>query len=630
MAQASALAIGSACALRHESVSVVQTPLRPLYRHCTSNRSGDLADATTSSLFAVLKQRGGGLLHQDTAIALRELVATMKAIADGSADPCFYLSSLDPGVGKTTTLIRFVTELLGSEQHEGVAVLLCFSRLEEIARLVEEMGLDEADYAVLTSDDEANRLSSTLPSEARVLFTTHSMVMSRCRGHRFSDVEVFHYLGEVRAVRIWDEAMLPGEVVSLNTDQLAALREPLRLSHPALAQMVEELELALKASDGSGTYDWPDVEDATGIALRSARQGLEQRQASYLEGLYALSGRCVLLRRPHNATKVITALDSRDAIPDDFAPVVILDASGRVRSTYSQWEKHKGNLVRLPSAVRSYRNLTVHVMDKGSGKTTWTQNGNALAREVAIKIDSKPDEEWLVIYHKGVNGGAIPDQVMGLLSSDPSRVHFLNWGKHQGTNKFRHIQNVILAGMNNHPETDYEMKARHYSGIPNDHDVPKALVDDMQAGEHMHHILQALCRSAVRQGNGSDCSPCNAYIIAPKRSGIRAFLTEVFPGCTVSTWLPTEKKPKGKVQQALLFVEMHFKDCPDEVLLFTKLQSELEITNASNFRNRIRHHEDFKAGLEALGVEEVTVGNRHHRNAFARKPMPFGPVAGAS
>jgi hypothetical protein len=423
--------------------------------------------------------------------------------------------------------------------------------------------------------------------------------------------------------------MLPGEVVSINTDQLAALRGPLRMSHPALAEVVEELEQALRASGGQGTYSWPDIEEATGISLWSAKKGLAPGHASLLESLYALSGRCVLLRKASNASTVITALDSRDAIPNDLAPVVILDASGRVRSTYSQWEKLKGNLVRLPSAVRDYSNLTVRVMDAGSGKKAWTQNCEALALEVAKLIDSKPDEEWLVIYQKGGNGGTIPDQIIGLLSSDPRRVSFLNWGKHQGTNEFRHVSNVILAGLNNYTETDYEMAARHYGEIPNDQDAPKALVDDMQAGEHKHHILQALCRSALRQGNGLECGPCDAYIIAPKRSGVRDLLPRVFPGCKVGIWKPTKKKAKGKVQVALTYVQMYFEDYPDGVLLFAELRSGLGYDNASNFRNRIRHHDSFKAGLEELGIEEVIYGSGRHCNALAKVTQPFGPLEGA-
>lgn len=628
MAQASALATGVTLAFPHVLAPVVQTPIRPLYRNCTTPQSSSLAEVTTSSLFALLSQRGGGLPHHYFTTALRELVATMAAMAEGKAPPVFHLSSLDPGIGKTTALICFVHELLRSGKHKDVAVLLCFSHLEEIVRLVEEMGLDEADFAVLTSNERVNALSDTQANQARVLFTTHAMLRSRCRDLSFEEVEVFHYQGLVREVRIWDEAMLPGEVVSINTDQLAALRAPLRMSHPALAEAVEELEQALKASGGRGTYDWPNLEEVTGVSLWSAKKGLAQGDATRLDSLYALSGRCVLLRKDTNASTVITALDSRDAIPNDLAPVLILDASGRVRSTYSQWEQRKGNLVRLPSAVRNYPNLTVRVMDRGAGKNAWRSNGEALALEVAKLIDSKPSEEWLVIYHKAVNGGTIPDQIMGLLNTNPSRVSFLNWGKHHGTNEFRHIRNVILTGLNNHPETDYEMKARYYSEVPNDQGAPKTIVDDMQAGEHKHHILQALCRSALRQGSGLECAHCNAYIIAPKRSGARGLLLEVFPGCKVGTWKPSKQKTRGKVQEALAYVQMYFEDHPDGVLLFTELRSVLGY-DASNFRNRIRNHHSFKTGLEGLGVEEVIHGNGRHCNAFAKLTQPFGPLEGA-
>ena len=180
----------------------------------------------------------------------------------------------------------------------------------------------------------------------------------------------------------------------------------------------------------------------------------------------------------------------------------------------------------------------------------------------------------------------------------------------------------------NNSETDYELMARYYSGTPHDQDPPKALINEMQAGEHKHHILQALCRSALRQGSGSDCGACNAYIIAPARSKVRALLPEVFPGCTVSTWKPTTKKAKGKVHEALTHIKKYFEDHPNGVLLFTKLRAVVGYT-PSNFNNRIRNKDRFKAGLEELGVEEVIHGNGRHCNALARKASSFGPVEGA-
>lgn len=631
MAQASALAIGETCALPHGSASVVQTPLKTLYRDCTTYGFSDLADATTTSLLEDLT-RWGGPLSPGVEKALRCLVEMMVAMAEGTAPPSFYLSSLDPGVGKTTTLVHFVRALLRSEEHEDVAVLVGLSRLDEIKRLVDEIGLASEDFAVFTGKgNKVNDESSTPPDQARILFTTQSMIKSRCRSGSFRDAGVFHYHGEVRAVRIWDEEMVPGEVVAITTDQLASLREPLRRSHPALVEVIEEAEQLLIASADRGTCTWPEVEATTGVTLWSAKRGQDHRHAAYLDSLYALSGRSLRVSRSGEEGKVITALDSRDAIPDDLAPVVILDASGRVRETYRQMEKAKGNLVRLPSAIKSYRNLTVHVMDKGSGKSAWSQeNAGVLAQEIAQLIDSKPEEQWLVIHHGRKEDDTIPNLIRGLMGTDPIRVHFLNWGRHQGTNAFRKVKNVVLAGMNNYRETDYEMMARYYSGTGNDQKVPKPLVDQIAAGELNHHILQALCRSAVRQGNGSSDTPCNAYIIAPKRSGVRDFLPEVFPGCTVLPWLPTKAKPKGKVQEALTFIEMFFEDYPDQVLRFTELRQALGGTSVSNFNSRIRHHPTFKAGLEDLGIEEVTVGNYSHRNAFARKQPTFGPVLGSS
>ncbi|UWR38644.1 hypothetical protein [Sulfitobacter sp. W074] len=187
-----------------------------------------------------------------------------------------------------------------------------------------------------------------------------------------------------------------------------------------------------------------------------------------------------------------------------------------------------------------------------------------------------------------------------------------------------------MAGLNNHPETDYEMKARYCNGITNDQPVPKTLVQDVEAGEQKHHILQALCRSAVRQGNGSDCGHCNAYIIAPIRSGLRAFLPEVFPGCTVSTWKPAEVKLTGWVADAVAQVDDFFASNPDGVYLYKDLRKDIGVTDASNFNRRVRRHESYKLELDRLGLEEIATGNHCHRNALARRPSPFGPIEDAT
>lgn len=114
MAQASAFATGSACALRHGPASVVQTLLRPLYSDCTSYSSGGLADATTTSQTETLTRHGGGLLQQDVAMAVRELIATTAAMADERPSTSYLFVYLDPGLGKTMMLTHLVQQLLRS------------------------------------------------------------------------------------------------------------------------------------------------------------------------------------------------------------------------------------------------------------------------------------------------------------------------------------------------------------------------------------------------------------------------------------------------------------------------------------------------------------------------------------
>jgi len=560
---------------------------------------------------------------------LADLVATMEAMAVGAASNSFFLSSLDPGVGKTTALICFIQQLLSCWSYEGVAALICLSRIDEVKRLVDEMGLSASDFAVLTRDDEANGLSATDGGQARVLFTTHEMVYKSCSGKPFSDVDAFKYQGWVRDVRVWDEAAVPGKAVSLSTDGLAALRGPLRSAHPSLAAEVEQLELAIKAADLSVPFSFPDVQVVSGVSRWAARSGQNQTHGDQLKALYTLSDQLVLLRKRDNRSKVITALNTRDALPADLAPMVILDASGRLRATYDHWEKAQGNLVRLKEAARHYGKLTIHVLEKGGSQSSWNTNGQDLAKEVATMINTKPGEQWLVVYPKAACGGSVPDQIKGLVSNGPELVSFLNWGQHQGTNDYRDIPNIILAGTLFYTDADYEMMVRACGGIPIDQAIPPGSLDQMKAGEHMHHIFQALCRSSVRQGSGASCGSCNAYIIASKGSGIRDLLPTIFPGCVIKDWKATKLKLTGKVADAVNYIEMFFEDHQDEVLPFKELR-ELLGYDASNFNSRIRKNESFKAALEALGVEAITVGNYRHRNALAKKPAIFGPVLGST
>src|SRR6476646_4109057 len=151
--------------------------------------------------------------------ALGAVAETMETMAEGGCSPAIHLSSLDPGVGKTTTVICFLRALLASKDHDHVAALVCVRRKDQIEAVVKEANLDRAHFAVLTSDKELNALGCGTVSRARVLFTTHSMIEKRCeKNGSFNSIAAFHYRGEPRSVRIWDEAILPGQPLTISRD----------------------------------------------------------------------------------------------------------------------------------------------------------------------------------------------------------------------------------------------------------------------------------------------------------------------------------------------------------------------------------------------------------------------------
>ena len=538
-------------------------------------------------------------------------------MAEGTCPPSIYVSSLDPGVGKTTTLIAFIKQVV--EQGRGdVGVLVCLSRLDEISRLVEEAGLGEEDFSVFTSDADINGLSSTPPDQAQILFTTQQMLTRRCSGSSFSACREFHYLGEPRSVRVWDETLEPGQITTLSTDDLGGLLGTLRLVSSELADSVQDLQEQLRAHAPGTVMDVPKLD--TELLHQMSRSPRFGDLRSKLEHLAQLSGRPARVLRGTGKQRI--ALDIRDALPEDIAPLLVLDASGRVRKTYSQWETHKGGLVRLPPAPKNYGPLTIHVLDQGGGKDSWQQNADTLAREVATLIDTKPDEEWLVVHHKDARGVDPKAEILRWLSTDKARVHFIHWGAHQATNAYKHISNVILAGTLFMPESQYVGLAYASTGLAPGDDLPSDLLKDLKLGEHGHGILQALCRASVRGSDGERCLPCNAYVVVSKGSGVRQALPVWFPGCKVKTWKPRHKPLKGQVREAVAYIERRVSGDPATVVYFSELMDVLGITNKSNFNRTIRKREDFQAAIQRLGLQEVSTDGRKHMDALQRVWLP--------
>jgi hypothetical protein len=187
------------------------------------------------------------------------------------------------------------------------------------------------------------------------------MIEKRCEGRQFTKVKSFHFQGKPRAVRIWDEAILPGQTLTVSRDKLGYLFDPLRGRYPALIEDVEDLFSGLKNVESGSKICLPDLAEVHGVDLNQALELVSDRPERKLavEALWFLFGKHVTARR--DGAHGNTMLDYKDTLPDDLKPLLALDASARVRYVYRCWEKGRGGIIRLPSAKKHYDNLDIHV-----------------------------------------------------------------------------------------------------------------------------------------------------------------------------------------------------------------------------------------------------------------------------
>lgn len=547
--------------------------------------------------------------------ALEDIASTLAAMAKGEAAPKVYLSSLDPGVGKTTVVRCFIDTLLEWPEDAHVGVLICVARLAEISHLVDRIGIPDDMFAVFTADAELNKLGKAAPQSAQALFTTQQMVERRLQGGRFKDCEAFHYRGKSRAVRVWDETWLPGQGLSVSRYVMSGLLQLLvRGGLHSLADTMEDVFTQVRALEDGDRVELPDfaqhadLNELLGLVdlpRDNAEKNYQQRQREELAAMWYLSGKMVSIRKDGKDGQAM--LTYRETLPEDLAPLLVLDASGRVRHTYQEMEKGRRNIERLRSAVKRYDRLRVHVWNTGGGKGSFVKgekSAQELINGIASTVNSKPNEEWLVIHHTPNRRTVdVVESVRGLLVGNKERVHFLNWGRHMATNEYQHVRNVVLAGTLFYRPSQYEALGRLAAGMhPVEGTYPEDSFKRIADGESRHGILQALCRASVRGCDGDQAHECNAYIIASVRTGIPSALPDLFPGCQVVQWRPVKRALVGKVKEAIDYLESRFA-AGERFVKFTDTQKALGMEK-KNFKHRVRRSPDFAEALAEMGAVE--------------------------
>ncbi|TPL84060.1 hypothetical protein FJ950_17860 [Mesorhizobium sp. B2-3-14] len=562
---------------------------------------------------------------------LDSIIGAYERMAEGQAAEKFFISSLPTGMGKTTVAIESTKALLADPEFDRVSVVYFLSRRDQIVDAVKRMDLQPGAFAVLTADDDVNKLGRLDAYEkpdvknARVLFTTQRRLEDYANsGKSFADMKAFHYHGEVRQVRVWDEAILPSLTLKADQFLLAGLSSGLRRLSSDLAYEILGFAHSLKDHVGE-RITMPDIERyTTGMELvdfKGLFQTEEQRATAH--ALYSLSGHVVNVRRDGNNN---ITLGYNELLPADLAPMLVLDASGDLRQTYDFWERYRQTLERLPSPKKSYSGLTIRHRNTAAGKHLFSsrvkdnKQAQRVADDVAQMIAETPSgERVLVITHKWetyrnrATGEDRPkDNTLPALVErrlNPSRlplVEYLHYGRHTATNEYRDFKHVILAGLLQYDDASYEADGRGAKKADVMDAFPAEELQKMRIGEISHHIFQAAGRGSIRKTiNGGCPEGCHLYVVF-STNGKGGFpqgqLSVIFPNADILDWKPdgpVEVRLSGNVRRAFEFIvsKIHAYGA----VKTTEVMEYLKMTGG-NFKNRVIDHRDFMPALAAKGI----------------------------
>ena len=164
--------------------------------------------------------------------AIGDVVATLHAMADGAADDKVYLSSLDCGIGKSSTATAFARSLITSldPRYLSRGMIVLVNRTREAQMMADELA-DLGKHVVVLTAETAPALTPDDIGRAQLLITTQQRVEQALErdkalwpaGRPFADLHQFHYHCQPRQVRVHDEAFLPGEAINLGRDMLGAM-----------------------------------------------------------------------------------------------------------------------------------------------------------------------------------------------------------------------------------------------------------------------------------------------------------------------------------------------------------------------------------------------------------------------
>jgi hypothetical protein len=512
------------------------------------------------------------------------------------------------------------------------------------------------------TEHERNALGRPDRDKAQILFVSQRQLYDRMikAGNQFAPIEAFHYYGEPRRVRVHDEGLLPAHPVLLDAravlDLQGGLEHALR-RRKVLPEGADVAAAEAKLFDVGGQLKrWqedgaifvlPDLDEQFGLALDDARRLLfDKPELQELASLYyGVAGKAGIVRINYQSNRQL--LSYTEGLPEDLAPMLILDASGRVRNTYKAWREKWKTLLILPSAPKSYRTVEINLANLPAGKTLFKERVKektiqlraSILKADAALIAEHPGERWLVFTSKGLD---YVDRLRTLLPSqengDPIDMKTITWGRHTAVNHLADRTHLLVSSFLFYSSEEYEARTRVANRLPRDDAaVDRDLLNWIEEGEHADNLLQGLPRGCMRISDGDTCPPCRVWIRLPTSRGLDAnLLRKCFPDAKVIPWYPLGKSAKTAKDKMFEFIVATLQPTlldepledgvevpevgPDGILLTEPVKLYCGVTDKANFR-KLRGH--LELALDAKRIEYAFDGRGSRIIGWQRKPCPF-------
>jgi len=568
-------------------------------------------------MYSALKQRSKEKLiyafykhgHRPSPEQLKAVLAiqdTLTLMLSGNAAPKYYLSSLDPGMGKTTSILTWLEAYLENPVAFGdQGVLIALDRLDEIQRYIEDGMIPKQYYAVLVSDnsEEGNELNNMGlgkfgRNNALVLFTTKKQIHNKSHNGQFNNVSAFHYNGQPRRVKIWDESFTIGKEAVLNLYEIGKLLTSLSSVSCDLSEIILQIANDIVRRKSGDVYQMPELPELPKEhGVNTIWETPKEREIANL--FWRFSGQLVSIR---SDKKSLIIVDCVPSIPNDFAACLILDASARMKATYELQNEERNDIIRLPYSNKSYRNLEVNVWPMKSGKQI-VKDIKIMIPELVELIGSTPREDFLVILHKDNKESVSAALIKQLTQEQLSCLKYCTWGRHTASNEFSNIANIIMLSPYQFPDYAYEATTRAATVMTTAKGKPTIEhIKRVKKGEISSNILQAVNRGMPRKSENDTCPPCKLWLITHPNTGIAKELPSIFPDCQIKPWKVKDVYlTSGKQRKTFAHLQYLFKQGVTEVLVKT-VREHLGLTGtASNFTRDVINQLAFKDAIRNIG-----------------------------